>query len=164
MRIVPLPFHLLITHARNVGETTVRARRKGRLNDATEVCTHTKWCCNHGKAHSDPLNGRLISKTTLADPLIGHLISKTTLSDPLIGRLISKTTLADPLIGCLISKTTLADPLIGRLISNITLPKRQSTSYIQATRPPISKNIWLSSKWDTRECYLLIIVKFGLSP
>ena len=136
MRIVPLPFHLLITHARNVGETTVRARRKGRLNDATEVCTHTKWCCNHGKAHSDPLNGRLISKTTLADPLIGRLISKTTLSDPLIG--------------CLISK--------------ITLPKRQNTSYIQATRPPISKNIWLSSKWDTRECYLLIIVKFGLSP
>ena len=113
---------------------------------------------------ADPLIGCLISKTTLTDPLIGHLISKTTLADPLIGRLISKTTLADPLIGHLISKTTLADPLIGHLISKITLPKRQNTSYIQATRSPISKNIWLSSKWDTRECYLLIIVKFGLSP
>ena len=136
MRIVPLPFHLLITHGRNVGKTTVRPRRKGRLNDATKVCTHTKWCYNHGKAHSDPLMGRRILKTTLADPPMG----------------------------CQISKTTLADPLIGRLISKITLPKRQNTSYIQATRPPISKNIWLSSKWDTRECYLLIIVKFGLSP
>ena len=121
MRIVPLPFHLLITHARNVGETTVRARRKGRLNDATEVCTHTKWCCNHGKAHSDPLNGRQISKTTLADPPIGCLILKTTLADPLIGCLILKTTLADPLMGCLISKTTLADPLMGRLILKTTL-------------------------------------------
>ena len=89
---------------------------------------------------------------------------KTSLSDPPNGCLISKTTLADPLIGHLISKTTLADPLIGCLISKITLPKRQNTSYIRATRPPISKNIWLSSKWDTRECYLLIIVKFGLSP
>ncbi len=113
MRIVPLPFHLLITHARNVGETTVRARRKGRLNDATEVCTHTKWCCNHGKAHSDPLIGRLISKITLADPLIGYQILKTTLADPLMGRLILKTTLADPLMGRLILKTTLADPLMG---------------------------------------------------
>ena len=121
MRIVPLPFHLLITHARNVGETTVRARRKGRLNDATKVCTHTKWCYNHGKAHSDPLNGRQISKTTLADPPIGRLISKTTLADPLMGCQISKTTLADPLIGHLISKTTLADPLIGHLISKTTL-------------------------------------------
>ena len=52
MRVVPLPFHLLITHGWNVGETTVRAGRKGRLNDATEVCTRTKLCCNHVKAHS----------------------------------------------------------------------------------------------------------------
>ena len=121
MRIVPLPFHLLITHARNVGETTVRARRKGRLNDATKVCTHTKWCYNHGKAHSDPLNGRQISKTTLADPPIGRLISQTTLAAPLMGCQISKTTLADPLIGHLISKTTLADPLMGCLILKTTL-------------------------------------------
>ena len=121
MRVVSLPFHLPITHARNVGETTVRARRKGRLNDATEVYTHTKWCCYHAKAHSDPLNGRLILKTTLADPLIGHQISKTTLADPLIGRQISKTTLADPLIGRQILKTTLADPLIGRQILKTTL-------------------------------------------
>ena len=121
MRIVPLPFHLLITHGRDVGKTTVRPRRKGRLNDATKVCTHTKWCYNHGKAHSDPLNGRQISKTTLADPLNGRLISKITLADPPMGRLILKTTLADPLMGCLILKTTLADPLIGHLISKTTL-------------------------------------------
>ena len=121
MRIVPLPFHLLITHARNVGETTVRTRRKGRLNDATKVCTHTKWCCNHGKAHSDPLNGRLILKTTLADPPMGRLILKTTLADPPMGCLILKTTLADPLMGRLISKTTLADPLMGCQISKTTL-------------------------------------------
>ncbi len=114
MRVVPLPFHLLITHARNVDETTVRARRKGRFNDATEVYTRTKSYCNHAKAHSDPLIGCLISKTTLADPLIGCQISKTTLADPPNGRLILKTTLADPLIGRLISKITLADPLIGR--------------------------------------------------
>ena len=54
MRVVPLPFHLLITHGWNVGETTVRPRQKGRLNDATEVCTRTKLCCNHVKPHSDP--------------------------------------------------------------------------------------------------------------
>ena len=119
-------------------------------NAQKQVFSHGGTTENLKKSLSDPPNGCLISKTSLADPLIGCLISKTTLSDPLIGRLISKT--------------TLADPLIGRLISNITLPKRQNTSYIQATRPPISKNIWLSSKWDTRECYLLIIVKFGLSP
>ncbi len=113
MRVVPLPFHLPITHARNVGETTVRARRKGRLNDATEVYTRTKWCCNHAKAHSDPLIGRQISKTTLADPLMGCQILKTTLADPPMGRQILKTTLADPLIGRQISKTTLADPLMG---------------------------------------------------
>ena len=121
MRIVPLPFHLLITHARNVGETTVRARRKGRLNDATKVCTYTKWCYNHGKAHSDPLNGRQISKTTLADPLNGRLISKITLADPLMGCLFLKTTLADPLIGHLFLKTTLADPLIGHLFQKTPL-------------------------------------------
>ena len=133
-------------------------------NAQKQVFSHGRATENLKKSLSDPPNGCLISKTTLADPLIGHLISKTTLADPLIGCLISKTTLADPLIGHLISKITLADPLIGCLISKITLPKRQNTSYIQATRPPISKNIWLSSKWDTRECYLLIIVKFGLSP
>ena len=113
MRVVPLPFHLPITQARNVGETTVRARRKGRLNDATEVYTRTKWCCNHAKAHSDPPMGRQILKTTLADSLIGCQILKTTLADPPIGRQILKTTLADPLIGRQILKTTLADPLIG---------------------------------------------------
>ena len=96
-----------------LGETTVRPRRKGRLNDATKVYTRTKSYCNHAKAHSDPLIGRLISKTTLADPLIGCQISKTTLADPPNGRLILKTTLADPLIGHLISKTTLTDPLNG---------------------------------------------------
>ena len=121
MRIVPLPFHLLITHGRNVGKTTVRPRRKGRLNDATKVCTHTKWCYNHGKAHSDPLMGRRILKTTLADPPMGCQISKTTLADPLMGRQISKTTLADPPMGCQILKTTLADPLIGRQILKTTL-------------------------------------------
>ena len=121
MRVVSLPFHLPITHARNVGETTVRARRKGRLNDATEVYTRTKWCCNHAKAHSDPPIGRQISKITLSDPPIGRQILKTTLADPPIGRQISKTTLADPPIGRQISKTTLADPLIGRQILKTTL-------------------------------------------
>ena len=128
MRVVPLPVHLLITHGWNVLEITVRPRQKGRLNDATEVCTRTKLCynhvkdhsahrmgcCNNVRTHSDPPNGRLISKTTLADPLNGHQISKTTLTDPLIGRLILKTTLADPPNGRLSSKTTLADPLNGR--------------------------------------------------
>ena len=59
MRVVPLPVHLLITHGWNVGETTVRPQRKDRPNDATEVCTRTKLCCNHTKAHSDPPNGLL---------------------------------------------------------------------------------------------------------
>ena len=134
MRVVPLPFHLLITHGRNVGETTVRPRRKGRFNDATEVYTRTKLCCNMQKTILPtewvvatckrpfcPPNGRLISKTTLADPLNGHQISKTTLTDPLIGRLILKTTLTDPPNGRLISKTILADPLNGRQISKTIL-------------------------------------------
>ncbi|EGV33810.1 hypothetical protein HMPREF9431_00703 [Segatella oulorum F0390] len=52
MCVVPLPVHLLITHGWNVGEITVRPQRKGRFNDATEVCTHTKLCCNNAKDHS----------------------------------------------------------------------------------------------------------------
>gem|GEM_PF-2792293 len=73
MRVVPLPVHLLITHGWNVEETIIRAGWKGRFNDATEVCTRTKLCCNHvkdhsahrigcsnnAKDHSDPPNGLL---------------------------------------------------------------------------------------------------------
>ena len=56
-------------------------------------CRPSEWASNFENTLADPLNGRLISKTSLTDPPNGRLISKTSLADPLNGHLFRKTPL-----------------------------------------------------------------------
>ena len=99
-------------------------------------CRPSEWASNFENTLADPLNGRLILKTSLTDPPIGRLILKTSLADPLNGHQILKATLTDPLNGRLISKTSLTDPLNGQLFRKTPLQTARKQVFHEKQRKP----------------------------